>query len=85
MYTLMVIQDRDLSHVSHPSALLVKGHLYGNIRSPRGAATSEGSQEFRKPRTNGVHGNEDIDGQASVADSESVEGVSEQDSLTSVE
>ena len=84
MYILMVIRDRDLSHESHPSALPVKG-LYGSIRSPRGAATSEGSQAFRKPHTNGIHSNEDVDGQASVADSESVEGVSEQDSLTSVE
>jgi len=85
MYTLMVIRDRDLSHASHPSALPVKGLLYGSIRSPRGAATSEGSQASRKPHINGVHKNEDVDGQASVADSESVEGVSEQDSLTSVE
>jgi hypothetical protein len=85
MYTLMVIRDRDLSHASHPSALPVKGFLYGSIQSPRGAATSEGSQAFRKPHVNGVHKNEDVDGQASVTDSESVEGVSEQDSLTSVE
>jgi hypothetical protein len=85
MYTLMVIRDRDLFHASHPSALPVKGFLYGSIRSPRGTATSEGSQEFRKPHINGVHRDEDVDGQASVADSESVEGVSEQDSLTSVE
>lgn len=85
MYTLMVIRDRDLSHVSHPSVLPVKGLLYGSIRSPRGVATSEGSQAFRNPYINGVHKNEDVDGQASVADSESVEGVSEQDSLTSVE
>jgi hypothetical protein len=85
MYTLMVIRDRDLSHASYPSALPVKGLLYGNIRSPRGAATSEGSQTFRELHINGVYRNEDVDGQASVADSESVEGVSEQDSLTSVE
>jgi hypothetical protein len=85
MYTLMVIRDRDLSNASHPSALPVKGLFYGSIRSPRDAETSEGSQAFRKPHTNGFHGNEDIDGQASVTDSESVEGVSEQDSLTSVE
>jgi hypothetical protein len=80
----MVIRDRDLSHASHPSALLIKGLLYGSFRSPRGA-TFEGTQAFREPHVNGVHRNEDIDGQASVADSESVEGVSEQDSLTSVE
>ncbi len=71
---------------SHPSVLPVKGLLYGNIRSPRDAATSEGSQGVtQKPHINGVHKNDDADGQASVADSESVEGVSEQDSLTSVE
>jgi len=78
----MVIRDRDLSHASHPSALPVKGFYYGSIRSPRGAATSEGNQAFREPH---VHRDEDFDGQASVADSESIEGVSEQDSLTSVE
>ena len=81
----MVIRDCDLSHVSHPSALPVKGLLYGSIRSPHGAASSSGSQVFLEPNVNGVHRNEDIDGQASVADSESVEGFSEQDSLTSVE
>lgn len=85
MYTLMVIRDRDLSHASHPSALLIKGLLYGSFRSPRGAATFEGTQAFREPHVNGVNRNEDVDEQASVADSESVEGVSEQDSLTSVE
>lgn len=81
----MVIRDRDLYHASHPSAFPVKGLLYGSIRSPRGVTTFEGNQAFRKPQINGVHRDEDVDGQASVADSESVEGVSEQDSLTSVE
>lgn len=85
MYTQMVIRDRDLFHASHPSALPVKGHLYGSIRFPRNAPTSEGSQALREPHVNGFHRNEDVDGQASVADSESVEGVSEQGSLTSVE
>jgi hypothetical protein len=85
MYTLMVIRDRDLSHASHPSALPVKGLLYGSFRSHRGAATFEGTQAFREPHANGVHRNEDVDGQASVTDSANVEGVSEQDSLTSVE
>jgi hypothetical protein len=62
-----------------------QGFLYGSIRSPRGAATSEGSQALRRPHVNGVHRNEDANGQDSVADHESAEGVSEHGSLTSVE
>jgi hypothetical protein len=85
MYTLVVIRDLDLSYASHPSALPVKGFNYGSISSLRNAATSEGSQALREPHINGVHRNEDVDGLASVGESESVEGVSEQDSLTSVE
>jgi len=85
MYTPMVIRDHDLFHASHPSALPVKGLLNGSIRSHRGAATSQRSQALRNPHINGVRRSEDTDGQASVADSESAEGVSEHDSLTSVE
>ena len=76
-----------MTHFSHltQSALPVKGLLYGSIRSPRGLATSEEGHTPPQPHINGVHKYEDADGLASVADSESVEGVSEQDSLTSVE
>ena len=65
--------------------LPVKGLLYDSIRTPRGAPTSDWSQPPRRPHINGVHRNEDADGEASVADAESAEGYSEHDSLTSVE
>lgn len=86
MYTPMVIRDHDLFHASHPSALPVKGLLYGSIRSPsRPPHDATFSQALRRPHANGVRRSEDADGQASVTDHESAEGFSERDSLTSVE
>lgn len=81
----MVIRDHDLFHGSYPSAQSVKGLTYGSVRSLYGATIPGGGQALPQPHVNGAHAHEDADGQASVAETESVEEISEQDSLTSVE
>lgn len=66
----------------------LKGLPPSGVRSPsllNGAAIGRSRTPRSRTRLNGSHGYEGAGGQASVADTESTEGYSEQESLTSVE
>lgn len=65
----------------------LKGLPRNGARSPSllNGAAMRGSQTLHRTHVNGSRGYHSADGQPSVADTESTEGYSEQESLTSVE